>query len=379
MPRFARPGGLAAALTVAAAVLLAAGCGSQANRATATSSTSTTATGTSSAATVPSSTPTPTVTTSASPGSKPKPAPSQTQPAALMGRGDSGTKVRELQHRLRQLDWYSGLISGRYLESTVIGVKGFQQKRNLGVNGAVDAITWSRLVAMTRAPSDAELHNRLVPGPALLESGSTGAQVRDLQARLRQLAWYSGRITGSYGIVTATGVRGFQEKRAIPVTGEVDQRTLDRLRAMTRTPTSDELNNRTPKSTATKASTAGLDPRCLTGRAMCISKRTDSLVWAVDGKPLLRVDVRFGAYETPTRNGQFSVGWKSRTWVSTIYHTSMPYAMFFSGGQAVHYSFDFAARGYAGASHGCVNVRNLSGIQWLFGQVQVGDKVIVYR
>ena len=33
---------------------------------------------------------------------------------------------------------------------------------------------------------------------------------------------------------------------------------------------------------------------------------------------------------------------------------SMPFAMFFSGGQAVHYSPDFAAVGYAGASHGCV-------------------------
>ena len=57
----------------------------------------------------------------------------------------------------------------------------------------------------------------------------------------------------------------------------------------------------------------------------------------------------------------------------------MPYAMFFSGGQAVHYSPDFAARGYSGASHGCVNVRNLGGIQALFASAQVGDKVIVYR
>jgi len=296
-----------------------------------------------------------------------------------MSQGDSGEKVRELQHRLRQLDWYAGLISGRYLDSTVSGVKGFQEKRNLESSGAVDATTWSRLVAMTRTPTEPELHNRLVPGPALLEQGSTGDRVRNLQARLKQLAWYSGNITGSYGSVTAAGVRGFQVKRAIPVTGEVDQRTLDRLYAMTRTPTSDELNNRTPKAAANRPSTAGLDSRCLTGRALCISKRTDSLAWVVDGRPLLRVDVRFGAYETPTRNGAFSVGWKSRTWVSTIYHTSMPYAMFFSGGQAVHYSSDFAARGYAGASHGCVNVRNLSAIQWLFGQVQVGDKVIVYR
>jgi peptidoglycan hydrolase-like protein with peptidoglycan-binding domain len=215
---------------------------------------------------------------------------------------------------------------------------------------------------------------KLVAGPSIMARGSQGDQVRDLQARLRQIGWYSGNVTGFYGSVTATAVSGFQAKRAITVTGEVDQRTLDRLYAMTRRPTTDELRNVTRT-----VSTGGLDPRCMTGRALCISKRTNSLVWVVDGRPQLRVDVRFGSYETPTREGSFSVGWKSRNHFSTIYHTQMPYAMFFSGGQAVHYSADFAARGYSGASHGCVNVRNLSAIAWLFDQVRIGDKVIVYR
>ena len=91
------------------------------------------------------------------------------------------------------------------------------------------------------------------------------------------------------------------------------------------------------------------------------------------------MDVRFGSYRTPTREGSFSVGWKSRNHFSKLYDTPMPYAMFFSGGQAVHYSADFAARGYSGASHGCVNVRNYTAIQWLFNQVRVGDRVVVYR
>jgi lipoprotein-anchoring transpeptidase ErfK/SrfK len=56
----------------------------------------------------------------------------------------------------------------------------------------------------------------------------------------------------------------------------------------------------------------------------------------------------------------------------------MPYAMFFSGGQAVHDSPDFAANGYNGASHGCVNVRDLGAVQSLFDQVGVGDRVVVY-
>jgi lipoprotein-anchoring transpeptidase ErfK/SrfK len=57
----------------------------------------------------------------------------------------------------------------------------------------------------------------------------------------------------------------------------------------------------------------------------------------------------------------------------------MPYAMFFSRGQAVHYSADFAARGYNGCSHGCVNVRNKSAIAYMFGHVRIGTRVVVYR
>ena len=317
--------------------------------------------------------PTPSATT-ATPSAKPTTKPSPTTAPAMLERGDRGTKVRELQHRLRQLDWYAGSISGTYGSGTVKGVKGFQEKRDLDQTGAVDKTTWSKLTSMTRKPTDDEMHNRLVPGPAILSQGDSGDRVRDLQARLKQIGWFSGNVTGSYGSMTVSSVKGFQDKRAIPVTGEVDQRTWNRLTAMTRTPSSDAKHNRTPKPSA-----AGLDSRCLTGRALCISKSTNALVWVVDGKPQMRMDVRFGSQELPTREGSFSVGWKSRNHVSTIYHTKMPYAMFFSGGQAVHYSPDFAARGYNGASHGCVNVRNLAGIQSLFNDVRVGDKVIVYR
>ena len=320
--------------------------------------------------------PTPSASPRAGAKPQPKPAPTAEPPraAALLSRSDRGTKVRELQHRLRQLDWFSGDITGRFAANTVAAVEGFQSKRGHKVTGEVDAKTWASLTKMTRRPTDDEMHNRLVPGPALMRQGSSGDRVRDLQARLKQVAWFSGPVTGTYGSATVSAVKGFQGKRAIPVTGDVDQRTWDRLTAMTRTPSTDEKHNRTPKPSA-----SGLDSRCLTGRAMCISKSSNSLVWVIDGRPQLRMDVRFGSDELPTREGAFSVGWKSRDHVSTIYDTPMPYAMFFSGGQAVHYSPDFAARGYNGASHGCVNVRNLAGIRSLFDQARVGDKVIVYR
>ncbi len=301
----------------------------------------------------------------------PKPAP---KPALVLTKGAKGERVRELQVRLRQLDWFAGAITGTYGSSTVKGVKGFQGKRHLKKTGLVDATTWTQLKKRTKTPTHDQKHNVLRPGPAIYQQGSTGDKVRELQARLKQIGWFAGSVTGSYGSATAGSVKGFQARRAIPETGRVDARTWNRLVAMTRTPTEDAKHNRVPK-----PSRAGLDQRCLTGRAICISKGSDSLTWVVDGKPQLKMDVRFGAVGTPTREGSFSIQRKERTWTSTIYHSKMPFSMFFSGGQAVHYSSDFAARGYAGASHGCVNVRNLAGITSLFSQARTGDKVIVYR
>jgi lipoprotein-anchoring transpeptidase ErfK/SrfK len=209
------------------------------------------------------------------------------------------------------------------------------------------------------------------PGRVLLGPGAEGPRVRDLQARLAQLYWYFGDVTGHYGDATAEAVRGFQGKRQIPVTGKVDRRTLDRLNAMTAKPTRQELLNlgNIP---------GALDARCRIGRVLCIDKTSNTLRWVIDGKVQKTVDVRFGSSYTPTREGEFSVYYKSRDHVSELYDTAMPFAMFFSGGQAVHYSPDFAAVGYAGASHGCVNVRDYDAVAWLFDQVAIGDRVIVY-
>ena len=62
----------------------------------------------------------------------------------------------------------------------------------------------------------------------------------------RGIAWLFGDVTGTYDAATVEAVRGFQDKREIPVTGEVDQRTLDRLHAMTSQPTRNELLNIVP-------------------------------------------------------------------------------------------------------------------------------------
>ncbi|MCR0987816.1 L,D-transpeptidase family protein [Streptomyces albidoflavus] len=206
----------------------------------------------------------------------------------------------------------------------------------------------------------------------LMRPGQTSEQVRELQARLASLGLFGRSPTGFYGDVTSEAVSAYQRKGALPVTGTTDTVTWDRLRAGTPRPTQDDLH---PPTTLPLAKP---DKRCLTGRVLCISKQSRSLAWMVDGKVRAAMDVRFGSQYTPTRDGAFKVYWKSRDHHSTLYDTPMPYALFFSGGQAVHYSKDFATQGYAGASHGCVNVRDKKKVAALFDEVREGDRVIVY-
>ncbi|MGW0419812.1 L,D-transpeptidase family protein [Streptomyces sp. NPDC003015] len=211
------------------------------------------------------------------------------------------------------------------------------------------------------------------PAPAVLWSrGDSGRDVRELQARLRQVAWLYDGPTGSYDDLTERAVKGFQGKRGLPRTGRTDTVTWKRLKDMTHEPGKWELYLMGGQPADAP------DARCLTGRVLCISKTSRTLRWMIDGRTVMTVPVRFGSVGTPTREGVFSVYWKSRHHVSTLYDSPMPYAMFFSGGQAVHYSADFAAHGYAGGSHGCVNVRDEAAIADLFTQVRNGDKVVVH-
>jgi peptidoglycan hydrolase-like protein with peptidoglycan-binding domain len=210
---------------------------------------------------------------------------------------------------------------------------------------------------------------------ALWKNGSSGTNVRKVEARLVQLKLLDKRyLDNDFGTMTRSAVKKFQKSKGIPQLGYLDQNSWDQLVKVTHEPTRTELYPPAPVVNGKK-----LDPRCATGVALCIDKSTRQLRYVVDGVVKMQMDVRFGAVKTATREGSFTVGWKSRNHVSKLYDSKMPYAMFFSGGQAVHYSSDFAARGYNGASHGCVNVRDLAKIKVLFDDVHVGDKVIVYR
>jgi hypothetical protein len=203
------------------------------------------------------------------------------------------------------------------------------------------------------------------------KKGQTGSHVVALQRRLRAAGVLKAEyITGYFGNLTESGVKRFQRKVGLKQTGKVGRQTWNVLVAKT-----GKIVIKSPPKKSVK-----LPSRCKTsGRVLCADKTKRKLYYVKAGKVVRTLDARFGCSGMATRQGTFKVFRKSRNHVSSLFHTPMPYAMFFSGGQAVHYSPDFARNGYNGCSHGCVNTRSRSTIAWIFDQIRIGDRVVVYR
>jgi hypothetical protein len=206
------------------------------------------------------------------------------------------------------------------------------------------------------------------------KKGQTGPNIVALQRRLRAAHVLETKyITGHFSDRTVSAVKRFQRQVRLEQTGKVGRRTWDLLVARTGKILIKKTFKWPPKNSV------NLPSRCETsGRVLCVDKSKRKLYYVKAGKIIKTVDARFGCAGMRTREGTFKVYRKSRHHVSGTFHSAMPYSMFFSGGQAVHYSANFARVGYNGCSHGCVNIRARSTLSWIFDQIRIGDRVYVY-
>lgn len=89
-----------------------------------------------------------------------------------------------------------------------------------------------------------------------VREGARGAEVKKIQARLRELGFYPAQPDGVFGPITASAVKRFQASRQLPTVGYVGPRTYQALfsaepaREPTPQPTRPEVK---PKQDATKA------------------------------------------------------------------------------------------------------------------------------
>jgi hypothetical protein len=192
-----------------------------------------------------------------------------------------------------------------------------------------------------------------------LSKGEVGPLVLDAQKRLAWLG-YTVRQSSTMDAKTLGAVSAFRVKFGFGSGTTLNARMYATLRSLTRT--------------------NGVLPRnCRTGLAICVDKTQKVVRLVRNNKVVVTADARFGGEGSPTVEGTFRVFSKDRDHTSSLYHTWMPLALFFSGGQAVHFSPYFKRDGYNGHSHGCVNVRDWNKQTLIFNSAPIGTRVVVYR
>ncbi|MEV6105647.1 glycoside hydrolase domain-containing protein [Streptomyces sp. NPDC051940] len=131
--------------------------------------------------------------------------------------GSSGSLVSAAQCLLLRQGHYTGAVDGSYGAATAAAVQSFQSAKALPVTGAVDAHTWTALLAAGTTPT--------------LQQGSSGEDVKRLQRALIAARGQTLTIDGDFGPATLTAVKAYQSAQGLGSDGVVGPLTWAALQA----------------------------------------------------------------------------------------------------------------------------------------------------
>lgn len=209
----------------------------------------------------------------------------QSQPVLTLG--STGKSVSELQATLKRLGYHKGAVDGIYGESTAQAVSNFQKASGLQVDGVVGAATWNRLYLAVRNMPKTTATNSLIQRP-VVQLGSEGKEVSELQAALKLLGYYVGPVDGRYGETTAAAVAKFQTDSGLQSDGIAGPATWNRLFPPVPTEEPPKANN-----TNTADNAAGTQADCNCDRGTGSSARTNNATSTSNvALPILRVGMR---------------------------------------------------------------------------------------
>ena len=157
--------------------------------------------------------------------------------------GSRGDDVTKLQNALQKLGLYSLKVDGVYGQGTFAAVQAFQKKYGLKADGIAGTRTLAKLYggaessAAPAAEADegkksAEESKEEEAAPTAsgtMRQGDRGENVRQLQAKLKELGLYSLKTDGIYGHGTARAVLAYQQKNGLKADGIAGPRTLAKL------------------------------------------------------------------------------------------------------------------------------------------------------
>ncbi|MEA4875548.1 peptidoglycan-binding protein, partial [Anaerorhabdus sp.] len=145
-----------------------------------------------------------------------------------MAQGDKGEAVRALQTALKTLGYYSGALNGVYDSATDAAVKAFQRAKGLTADGKAGDKTQKVINALTSTPTpvpDGIPTQTPVQTPInatnviVMQNGTRGVAVKNLQKRLVELGYYTCTIDGIFDSNDIAAVKAFQKKNGLNADG----------------------------------------------------------------------------------------------------------------------------------------------------------------
>ncbi|WP_370893666.1 peptidoglycan-binding protein [Janibacter sp. GXQ6167] len=185
-----------------------------------------------------------------------------------------------------------------------------------------------------------------------LRQGSTGSQVKYLQARLRKHGYWCRSVSGTYDDTTQQAVMAVQKAFGLPRDGVCGPKTWARIERLSR-----------------------VRAKSSSGTLIEIDKRRQLMIFVVSGKVTWVFNTSTGTSRTPTPSGRFRIfrqinGWR-RSRLGLLYRPK-----YFNGGIALHGSKSIP--GYP-ASHGCCRLSNrATDYIWWKNLAPIGRRVWVY-
>lgn len=147
---------------------------------------------------------------------------------------DRGQLVRDIQTRLKEMNYYTGEISGVYDSKTRAAVTNYQKTAGLQADGICGPKTQAALLgtdAVPTQPAAATAAATATPAPtfqiptATIRRGDTGENVRLIQQRLIDLGYLSGKVDGVFGTASQKALEAFQSKHQLKVDGTAGTET----------------------------------------------------------------------------------------------------------------------------------------------------------
>ena len=151
-------------------------------------------------------------------------------------KGMSGDQVKQMQDRLIALGYLSpGSADGYYGTATAEAVYAFQKANGLVRDGIAGQKTLNKLFsasaatatpAPTATPSVTVAPATQAPSNMILRQGDKNSSVKEMQERLIQLGYLTGKADGQFGSKTYAALVAFQRANALAPDGIAGQKTL---------------------------------------------------------------------------------------------------------------------------------------------------------